>query len=296
MDWRVVGVGGVLGVVLFGVAAYQVLDAIWPRTPALSRADAEVDARWTALEPRFRGEIVPETSPDALLAVMDRVGAVPDDETVPIEVSGALAEVLDGGASVPHYGCTGLPIEVTAGRHLSPYDWVAAAEGLVDIGRADLALRVAAELRDDQDLIPYAIGLQIHSVTAATAPGTPRMVSPTPSGLADSVIHAARCADATLATFDWDEAEDFFGQDRVPPRWWYDPAADRRALRDYYVRLIDAIEPHRSDASAMSTAIEQLGSTPHPAQTALVSRILTTGHLSMLRGFLAEIEAVQDAG
>ncbi|MEM6931591.1 MAG: hypothetical protein AAF602_31965, partial [Myxococcota bacterium] len=246
--------------------------------------------------PRFRSGIVPETGPSARGWVVGQVGGGPRDEAVPRGVGGALAKVRDDGASVPHYGCTGLPIEVTAGRHLSPYDWVAAAGGLVDIGRADLALRVAAELRGDQDLIPYAIGLQIHRVTVATAPGTPVTVSPTASGLADSVLHAAHCADATLATFDWDEAEDFFGQDRVPPRWWYDPAADRRALRDYYVELIAAIEPHRGDASAMSKAIEELGSTPHPAQTALVSRILTTGHLSMLRGFLAEIEAVQDAG
>lgn len=291
MQWRVVAVGAVVGVVLFVVAALQVLEAVWPRPGALARPDAEIDARWAELRAQMHDDASPEAARPPLVDVMLEVGAVADDEPVPVETTSRLVALLDEGADVPHYGCTGLPLEVDASRHIAPFDWLVAARGLVDAGRADLAQRVGGQLRDGQDLLPYAIGLGIYSETVAAAPDAPA-TAPTARGLYDTVLHTAHCADEVMARFSWDEAEDWFGQGRVPPRWWYDPAADRRALRDYHLRLLAAIEPHRDDPVAMSQAIERFGEASHPARHALISRILTTGDLSMLRGFLEQITAL----
>ncbi len=295
MDWRVVGVGGLLGVVLFGVASVQVLDSIWPRTPALERSAAEVSAAWAALEARGPYEVEPEPASAELVAVMASVGAVSDEESVPIEVSAELARVLDDGASVPYYGCTGLPLDNDRSGHVPLFDWLPAAEGLVAIGRADLAHRISLQLRTGQDLLPYTTGLAVYLVTREDEPA---LVAPVPaaSGLLATVTLNARCSDAVLGTFGWDDAEDFFGQGQVPPRWWYDPVADRNALRDYHLQLIAAIEPHQADPEAMSRALAAFERATHPAERALVSRILTTGYVSRLRDLISQLEEARDAG
>jgi len=292
VQWRILGLGALVGVALFVLAAWQVLDAIWPRPPAPARPAAEIDARWEELSADLHDDVEPELADPALRDVMVDVGEVPDEEPVPIEVIGTLAEVLDGGASVPHYGCTVLPLQTDPSDHISPFDWLAASEGLVDIGRPDLALRIARELREGQDLIPFGIGVGIHRVAVDAFPDIDQD-PPTADGLYRTTVHAAQCADEVMARFDWSEADEYFGQGRVPPSWWYDPAADRRALRDFYLDLLAAMAPHRDDPAAMRAAVDAFEARPHAADRALLSRILTIGTAPILAEQLDHIASLQ---
>ncbi|MEN0066883.1 MAG: hypothetical protein AAGA48_32430 [Myxococcota bacterium] len=276
MQWRVVAIGVGIGLALFVVAAFQVFDAIWPRPPALDRTDEEVHARWTAAVGSVQGATTPQPAAPQLAAAMAALDGKPAHEPVPDADLARLIEVLAEGAAVPHYGCTAVPHEVGAEFYISPFDWLEASRRLMDVGEVDLAGRIASELRDGQDLVIHAIGIAIYADARSLAPEV-ELPEPSAEGLYRSAVHAARCSDALMAAFNWDEAEDYFGQGRVPPRWWYDPEHERLVMRDYYSGLLEAMAPHRDDAAAMAEAAATFQAQPHAVDHSLVSRLLILG-------------------
>lgn len=293
MQWRVVIGGAIVGILLFAVAVVQVLQAVWPRPGRLAHSLDEQNARWAEVSAWMRADITADTTDPSLAELVSEIGDLPVEASVPYERVTAVRSILEGGESVPYFGCTALPVDASRGAFTSPLDWARVAQGLAQYGELELANRVSREMRNGQDLIPHSVGVGAYAVIETDGYDLP---GPEPSGaeLFYAVVQSGRCADEVMDRFDWEEAEDYFGQGRVPPRWWYDHERERRTVRDYYATLLFALKPHHDDPAAMRDALAAFEAEPHPAADGLVSRLMTLGVVGLVQSSLDAMDQITE--